>query len=71
VTVTGRLRHFLTRRESGRLRIGGSAAARGVLTIRRLHVSGRLGDRPLRAALNAPKAATAAAATRRPLARVR
>jgi hypothetical protein len=71
VTVTGRLRHFLTRRESGRLRIGGTAAAHGVLTIRRLHVSGRLGGRPLRAALNAPEAATAAAATRRPLARVR
>jgi len=71
VTVTGRLRHFLTRRESGRLRIGGSAAPHGVLTIRRLHVSGRLGGRPLHAALNASKTATAAAATRRPPARLR
>jgi pimeloyl-ACP methyl ester carboxylesterase len=72
VTVTGRLRHFLTRRESGRLRIGGSAAAHGVLTIRRRLVSGRLGGRPLRAARRAPTAAAAvAAARRRPLARVR
>ena len=71
VTVTGRLRHFLTRRESGRLRIGGKAAARGVLTIRRRRVSGRLGGRRLHSARNAPASAVAAVATRRPLARVR
>ncbi len=71
VTVTGRLRHFLTRRESGRLRIGGKAAAHGLLTIRRRRVSGRLGGRRLRAARNAPTSAAVAAATRRPLARVR
>jgi hypothetical protein len=71
VTVTGRLRHFLTRRESGRLRIGGSAAAHGVLTIRHRRVSGRLGGRRLSAARNAATAAVAAAARRRPLARVR
>jgi hypothetical protein len=71
VTVTGRLQHFLTRRESGRLRIGGRAAARGVLSIRRRRVSGRLGGRRLRAARHAPASAAAAAATRRPPALVR
>ena len=45
VTVTGRIEKFLERRESGRLRIGGRAATRGVLRIDRFRITGRLGGR--------------------------
>jgi hypothetical protein len=65
VTLTGRLEHFLTRRQSGRLRIGGRAAPHGLLTVQRQRVSGRLGGRRVSAELNAP-AAVVALATRRP-----
>jgi hypothetical protein len=64
VTLTGRLRHFLTRRQSGRLRIGGRAAPHGLLTIRRQRVSGHLGGRRVSGALNAPKAVVALSARR-------
>jgi len=64
VTLTGRLEHFLTRRQRGRLRIGGGAAPHGLLTVRRQHVSGRLGGRRVSGALNAPTAVVALSARR-------
>lgn len=65
VSLTGRLEHFLTRRQSGRLRIGGRAAPHGLLRVRRQRVSGRLGGRRVSGELNAPSAVVALA-TRRP-----
>jgi hypothetical protein len=65
VTLTGRLEHFLTRRQSGRLRIGGRAAPHGLLTIRRQRMRGRLGGRRVSGSLEAPEAVVALA-TRRP-----
>jgi pimeloyl-ACP methyl ester carboxylesterase len=53
VTVTGRLEHFLTRRQSGRLRIGGRAAPHGVLRFHGLRFAGRLGGRRVRGNLRA------------------
>ena len=48
VTLTGRIEHWLSRRQHGRLRIGGSAAPHGVLTIRGFRLRGRLGGRRVR-----------------------
>jgi hypothetical protein len=64
VTLTGRIEHFLTRRQSGRLRIGGRAAPHGLLTIRRQQVRGRLGGRRVSGELNAPTAVVAVRALR-------
>ena len=46
VTVSGRLEHFGERRQRGRLRVGGRAAARGVLRLRGGRVRGRSGWAP-------------------------
>jgi hypothetical protein len=54
VAVTGRIERFLERRESGRLRIGGRAAAHGVLRVDRFRITGRLGGRRVRGDLTAP-----------------
>jgi hypothetical protein len=54
VTLTGRIEGFSVGRQRGRVRIGGSAAPHGVLTIRRQRVTGRLGGRRVSAKLNAP-----------------
>jgi pimeloyl-ACP methyl ester carboxylesterase len=59
VTLTGRLEHFMTRRQRGRLRIGGSAAPHGLLSVRGQRVRGRLGGRRVSGALNAPTAVVA------------
>jgi pimeloyl-ACP methyl ester carboxylesterase len=64
VTLTGRLEHLLTRRQHGRLRIGGGAAPHGVLTVRGQQLSGRLGGRRVSGSLNAPTAAIALRAQR-------
>jgi hypothetical protein len=65
VTVTGRVQNFSLGRQRGRLRIGGSVAPHGVLTIRRQRVSGRLGGRRVSAKLNASSAVDALVAQRR------
>ena len=54
VTVTGRIERFLTRREHGRLRIGGRAAAHGVLRINGFRIIGRLGGRRVSGNLTSP-----------------
>jgi pimeloyl-ACP methyl ester carboxylesterase len=59
VTVTGRIKLFLERRQSGRLRIGGRAAPRGALRIRKLRITGRLGGHRVRGTLRSPVAVTA------------
>jgi hypothetical protein len=64
VTLTGRIEHFLTRRQRGRIRVGGRAAPHGLLAIRRQRVSGRLGGRRVNGALNAPTAVIALSAQR-------
>ena len=51
VRVSGRIRRFGGRRQRGRVRLGGAAAPRGLLAIRRNRVSGRLGGRRVRARL--------------------
>ena len=60
VTVTGRIRRFLERRESGRLRIGGRAGTRGVLRIHGFRFAGRLGGHRVNGDLRAPVTVTAA-----------
>jgi pimeloyl-ACP methyl ester carboxylesterase len=62
VTVTGRLEHFLTRRQSGRLRIGGRGAPHGVLRFHGLRFGGRLGGRRVRGSLRSPVAVQASSA---------
>jgi pimeloyl-ACP methyl ester carboxylesterase len=64
VTLTGRIERFLTRRQRGRLRIGGRAAPHGLLTVRRQRVSGRLGGRRVSGSLTAPAAVVALSARR-------
>jgi pimeloyl-ACP methyl ester carboxylesterase len=64
VTLSGRIRNFLARRQSGRLRVGGRAAPHGRLAIRRFRVSGRLGGRRVRGDLRAPVAVVALSARR-------
>ena len=64
VTLSGRLEHFLTRRQRGRLRIGGAAAPHGLLTVRGMRVSGRLGGRRVSGSLTAPTAVAALSAQR-------
>jgi pimeloyl-ACP methyl ester carboxylesterase len=54
VTVTGRIERFLTRREHGRLRIGGPAAPHGVLRLDGFRVTGRIGGRRVSASLRSP-----------------
>jgi TAP-like protein len=58
VTVTGRIERFLTRREHGRLRIGGRAAPHGVLRIDGFKITGRLGGRRVSANLRSPVSVT-------------
>ena len=55
-TLSGRLEHLLTRRQRGRIRIGGAAAPHGVLTVRGMRMSGRLGGRRVSGSLTAPTA---------------
>ncbi|HMJ94531.1 MAG TPA: alpha/beta hydrolase [Thermoleophilaceae bacterium] len=62
VTLTGRLEHFGERRQRGRLRVGGGAAAHGSLRLRGGRVSGRLGGRRVRVGLYARRAISALAA---------
>jgi hypothetical protein len=64
VTLTGRIEHFFTRRQRGRIRVGGRAAPHGLLAIRRQRISGRLGRRRVSGALNAPAAIVALDARR-------
>jgi pimeloyl-ACP methyl ester carboxylesterase len=73
VRVTGRIKLFLERHMSGRLRIGGRAAARGALRIERFRIAGRLGGRRVRGDLRSPVAvgALAGAAWDLPLPRLR
>jgi hypothetical protein len=65
VTVSGRLEHFGERRQRGRLRVSGRAAARGLLRVERFAVRGRLDGRRVRANLSAQAAVSALAAQRR------
>jgi pimeloyl-ACP methyl ester carboxylesterase len=62
VTLTGRIENFLARRQHGRVRIGGSVAPHGVLTVRGRELRGRLGGRRVRASLNARAAVNTRAA---------
>jgi hypothetical protein len=64
VTLTGRIENFFSRRQQGRIRVGGRAAPHGLLAIRRQRVSGRLGRRRVSGALNAPAAIVALDARR-------
>jgi len=64
VTITGRLEEFLTRRQRGRLWVGGRAAPHGLLRVRAQHMSGRLGGRRVRGSLDAPAAVVALRAQR-------
>jgi pimeloyl-ACP methyl ester carboxylesterase len=64
VRVTGRLAHFGERSQLGQLRVGGPAAARGVLRLRGGQVSGRLGGRRVRAGVYGRRAISALAAQR-------
>ena len=66
VSVTGRIRRFGERAQSGRVRVAGRGVPGGVLTVRGDRVRGRLGGRSVRAKLNLlvasrPVAAAAAA----------
>ena len=61
VTVSGRIHRFLELRQSGRLRIGGSAAPHGVLKIHRFRITGRLGGRRVSGSLSSPVAVGARA----------
>jgi pimeloyl-ACP methyl ester carboxylesterase len=65
VTLSGRLEHFGGRRQAGRLRVSGRAAARGLLRVERFAVRGTLGGRRVRADLSAQSAVSALAAQRR------
>jgi pimeloyl-ACP methyl ester carboxylesterase len=65
--LTGRLRDFHTRRQRGRLRVGGGAAPHGLLRVRGQRVSGRLGGRRVRGSLNAAAAVVALRAQRQSL----
>ena len=67
VTLSGRLEHFLTRRQRGRLRIGGRAAPHGLLEVRRQRMAGRLGGRRVSGSLSAPTAVIALRAQRQSL----
>ena len=69
VAVSGRIEDFGARRQGGRLRVSGPAAARGLLHIRGARVAGRLGGRRVRTDLGARPAMSALAAQRerRPL----
>ena len=65
VRVTGRIRRFGERAQSGRVRVSGPGVPGGILTIEADRVRGRLGGRKVRAKLNllvASRPATAAAA---------
>jgi hypothetical protein len=62
VTLSGRLEHFGERRQRGRLRVAGAAAAHGLLRFRGGRVRGRLGGHRVRAGLYARRAISALAA---------
>ena len=64
VILSGRVEHFGERRQHGRLRVSGRAAAPGLLRIERFVVSGRLGGRRVHANLSAQAAVSALAAQR-------
>ena len=64
VTLSGRLEHFGERRERGRLRVSGRAAAHGRLRLERQNARGRLGGRRVRVQLNARSAIRSLAAQR-------
>jgi pimeloyl-ACP methyl ester carboxylesterase len=57
VTLSGRIEHFLTRRQRGRLRIGGRAAPHGIVTIQRRQLRGRLAGRRVRGSVKATASA--------------
>jgi hypothetical protein len=67
VTLTGRLEHFLTRRQRGRIRVGGEAAPHGVLAVRDQRVRGRLGGRRVSGSLLAAAGVVALSARRQSL----
>jgi pimeloyl-ACP methyl ester carboxylesterase len=58
VILTGRIARFLTRREHGRLRIGGRGGPHGVLRIHGFRITGRLGGRRVRGNLRSPVTVT-------------
>jgi hypothetical protein len=65
VRVTGRIRRFGERAQTGRVRVGGPGVPGGLLSIKGDRVHGRLGGREVRAKLNllvASRPVTAAAA---------
>jgi pimeloyl-ACP methyl ester carboxylesterase len=64
VTLTGRIEHWLTRRQRGRIRVGGSAAAHGLVTLRGRGLGGHLRARRVSASLNARRAVMAMRAQR-------
>jgi len=65
VTLSGRLRQFGISSQRGRLRIGGSAAAHGLLRVERRRFRGRLSGRSVRGAFD-PPARVAASARKSP-----
>jgi pimeloyl-ACP methyl ester carboxylesterase len=71
VKLSGRIEHFLTRRQHGRLRIGGRAAPHGVVTIQRGRLRGHLAGRRVRAAVEATAASAPPRSRPRALGRTR
>ena len=63
VTLTGRIEQWPSRRQRGRLRVGGASAQHGVLRVHGFKLRGRLGGRRVGASLNPRVAAAAARAT--------
>jgi hypothetical protein len=62
VRLSGTLARFAGRRQRGRIRLSGAAARAGVLEVRGLRVSGRLGGRPVSGSLRPMVTATRARA---------
>jgi pimeloyl-ACP methyl ester carboxylesterase len=66
VRLSGKLKLFATRRQRGRIHVGGRAATRGLIAVRGSRARGRLGGRRVRARLKPQVIGSLAAAARRP-----
>jgi len=66
VRLSGKLKLFATRRQRGRIRVGGRAATRGLIAVRGSRARGRLGGRRVRTRLKPQVIGSLAAAAHRP-----
>ena len=66
VRLSGKLKRFATARQRGRIRVGGRAAARGLIAVRGGRARGRLGGRRVRARLKPAVIGAVAGAAQRP-----